>query len=306
MFYNVSFDTAKSGLFDFDKGINIFIEVKIPPEDFFVEKNALAVNWLAEDLGVSINEILCDLNEGFFGAGRILKVEKSRDSFFISADLPKSRFVAMESCSFCDGRGFVENKKSVCLECNGIGKVKKVCSRCQGNGYDDCYGEECISCHGKGFRMEVDWMEADKLLCNLQFLFRLLSAYLLKEKTNQINQIEYSPIIARRPYMVNIGAEIVGNSISKWLANVDVQLIEKIEDKMKETYEYVWGGDDFGSYEASVKPKEGAFYLSCPGDRCSLYGNLQFGINSHNIDNPAQVFTLFAGLTELEKLRSRE
>ncbi len=302
MFYKVYFEDVKTGLFDFDKAPAIFIRVEDDPDRFFVPSNAPIVLWLAEDCKVLLEKIACDLNGKFFGAGNFLEiVEKSPNDFLLKAELPRMYYVSLEICSICDGIGTI--KKDICLNCNGSGKTNKVCSRCFGAGCDEIYDHECFECGGRDIEIRTDWTNANELLANLQFLFRLLNSRLIDTEIRQ--EIEYAPLISKIPYSVNIGATFY-IPIVDWLAGLEGKDIALVKNLMEKIYSFMWcDKHNAVDVEVEIKNQEGAFYLICPGDRCCVYANRTFDFNSHNIDNPAQVLTLWAGLSELERLRGQ-
>ncbi|MDP1818003.1 MAG: hypothetical protein Q8K92_26360 [Leadbetterella sp.] len=303
MFYEVYFQEIQTGLFEFDKVPAIFVMVEDNSSEFFVPKNSPVVLWLAEDCRTQPEKITCDLNGKFFGYGNVLEIaEKSSEGFLLKAELPKVYSISLETCPVC--KGLVTIEKNICLNCNGSGVTNKACSRCLGAGCDEIYDHECFKCGGKGIETTIDWTDANELLANLQFLFRLLNSRLIDTETKQ--EIEYAPLISKKPYSVNIGASI-DRPIAEWLFALNgSKSFERVGEVMEIVYMHMRGEKGiFDRIVIEIKPEEGAFFLQCPGDRCSLYGNKSFDLNTHNIDNPLQVFTLWAGLAELERLRNQ-
>jgi len=197
------------------------------------------------------------------------------------------------------------------------------CENCKGSGKDDFFDRECLYCEGEGKKFYYDWRGVNAVAASLGVFFLLSFSAPKKDTSASFPQL----FIIESSISRDRGASLGGTfsiSLVDWIKSLNANkkaVLNQIEGVMEDIYCCMMGISEQRrdylkhSFRVRVGETNGYFYLDCPGDACGIYPSFSssfssekqaYEFSSHNVDTPAQLITLIAGLAKLHDLARQE
>lgn len=194
-------------------------------------------------------------------------------------------------------------------------KIGKRCPECKGSKRDPVIGGKCLRCGGTGERYDYVWHDAFATSASFSILFSLL-AWMEIETSASFPQLLIVETITHNDMHGGSLGGMYSIPLTSWLASKGAELPERhvyvigeMIEAMKATYYHMLGKGvlDDHYFEAYIADNKGWLNVSCPGNACGLHPSYSrspdegsgYAFSCHNVDSPAQQFTLLAGLAAL-------